>query len=97
MNKRIGLFTPVARKKKNAPTTTTSYVEIAAAKDLVTKLVALGAKRVGLLRRDRLGTTRLEGTMFPVSDLKDEHVDWAATKTNEFETRGLFYDEKPVA
>lgn len=97
MNKRIGLFTPVARKKKNAPTTTTSYVEITTAKDLVTKLVALGAKRVGLLRRDRLGTTQMEGTMFPVSDLKDEHVDWAAAKTKEFETRGLFYDEKPVA
>ncbi|MDO8540612.1 MAG: hypothetical protein Q7S40_09280 [Opitutaceae bacterium] len=95
MKKRIGLFTPVARKKKNGPTTTTSYVEVSAAAELAEKLTALGAKRVGLLCRDRLGTTRMEGSMFAVGDLKDEHVDWVTTKAPEFETRGIFYDAKP--
>lgn len=94
MNKRIGLFTPVARKKKGGPTTTTTYVEVDKAADLAVKLVALGAKRVGLLCRDRLGTTRMEGSMFSVTELKDEHLDWASAKPPEFETRGIFYDSK---
>lgn len=97
MNKRIGLFTPVPHTKKNAPTTTTTYVEVDTAADLVKKLVALGARRVGLLCKDRLGTTRMEGTMFPPSALKDEHIDWATAKAAEFETRGIFYDQKPIS
>ncbi len=94
MNKRIGLFTPIARQKKDGPTTTTTYVEVSTAAELGAKLAALGAKRVGLLCRDRFGTTRLEGTMFAVADLKDEHVEWASAKSTDFETRGLFYDAK---
>lgn len=94
MSKHIGLFTPVARKKKGGPTTTTVYVDVETAADLVKKLVELGAKRAGLLSRDRLGTTRLEGTMMPVTELKAEHLDWAMAKPAEFETRGIFYDTK---
>src|SRR5688572_22036231 len=78
MNKRIGLFTDADRKKqkKTGQTTKTSYVDIVAAQDLAEKLQGLGAKEVGLLRRDRFGTTHLEGKMFPVAELKEEHVDW---------------------
>lgn len=97
MKKRIGLFTPVARRKKDGPTTTTSYVEVDAAPELMKKLAALGAKRIGLLCRDRLGTTRMEGTMFAVNGLKDEHLNWVTEKAPAFETRGLYYDSKEPA
>ena len=92
--KRIGLFTPAAatRKKGERETTKSSYVEVTNAADLAAKLTSLGAKRVGLLCRDRLGTTRMEGEMFPVSGLKDSHVEWVTTEPPEFETRGIFYD-----
>ncbi len=94
MNKRIGLFTDVTKKQKSGRTTTASYVEIMAAQDLAEKLLGLGAKKVGLLRRDRLGTTHLEGSMFAVADLKQEHVEWASAKPEGFETRGIFYAAK---
>src|SRR4051812_8343378 len=91
MSKRIGLFTENAAKKKKGTTTVTSYVDVATAQDLITKLVGLGAKKVGLLRRDRLGSTHLEGTMLSPTDLKAEHVDWLTAKSEQFETRGVFY------
>ena len=95
--KRVGLSTPVtaSKKKKGDPkTTTTSYVEVSSATELASKLGALGAKRVGLLCRDRLGTTRLEGEMFSVSELKDSHMNWVTAEAPEFETRGIYYDVK---
>lgn len=94
MNKRIGLFTHETRQKKTGRTSSASFVEISAAADLAEKLSALGAKRVGLLRRDRLGETHLEGSMFAVTELKEEHVNWVTAKTPDFETRGIFYDPK---
>jgi hypothetical protein len=97
MNKRIGLFTDIgAQKKKNATTrtTTASYVDVASAKDLVEKLVGLGANKVGLLRRDRLGTTHLEGKMLSPSELNDSHVEWLTAKAEGFETRGVYYATK---
>ncbi|HUR59054.1 MAG TPA: hypothetical protein VM029_15170 [Opitutaceae bacterium] len=94
MNKRIGLFTEAAKKKKNGPTTTASYVDIIAAADLTEKLVTLGAKKVALLRKDRLGTTHIEGKMFSVSELKDEHVTWVTARPEHFETRGIYYAAK---
>jgi hypothetical protein len=94
MKKRIGLFTPTAKARKRGPTTAASYVEIIAAAELQEKLAKLGAQRVGLLCRDRLGTTRIEGAMFSVKDLKDEHVDWVTEKASHFETRGIFYEAK---
>lgn len=94
MNKRIGLFTHASAKEKTARTSTASYVEIIAAADLAEKLAHLGAKRVGLLRRDRQGVTHLEGAMFAPTDLKEEHVDWVVAPTPGFETRGIFYEQK---
>jgi len=92
MKTRIGLFTHVKRKKKGGPTTTTTYVEIGAASELSEKLAALGAKRVGLLCRERTGTTRLEGKMFAPAELGADHLKWLTEKTAVFETRGLFYE-----
>ena len=92
MTQRIGLFTPNKRKKKDAPTTTTTYIEVADAADLEGKLTALGAKRIGLLCRDRTGATRLEGAMFEPAGLEATHLKWLADKPAEFETRGLFYE-----
>jgi hypothetical protein len=91
---RIGLFTPATHAKKGSPTTTTTYVEVVEIADLAEKLKGLGAKRVGLLKRDRLGTTQLEGSMFTLDQLKPEHLTWVSTKPAEFETRGIFYDSK---
>jgi hypothetical protein len=92
MTNRIGLFTNAPGKvKKGAPTTTASYVEVAAIDDLTQKLAALGAKRVGLLLRDRAGTTHLEGAMFSVGDLKHEHKTWLTANGDAFQTRGLFF------
>jgi hypothetical protein len=93
MKTRIGLFTPKkSRRKKGEASTTTSYVEIETVSDLSAKLADLGAKKVGLLRRDRLGATHLEGKMIPAAELNDGHVKWLTAKSAEFETRGLFYE-----
>jgi len=96
MKIRIGLFTPNAGKQKGTvKTTSTTYVEVSAASELVEKLAALGAKRVGLLHRDRLGTTKLEGDMFAVSGLNEKHLEWvAAPPSAEFHTRGIYYDSQ---
>ena len=92
MNKRIGLFTDAAKKKKaGARTTDASYVEIAGAPDLVEKLTGLGARKVGLLRKDRNGTTTMEGAMMAPADLSEKHVDWLTAKPTEFEIRGVYY------
>lgn len=93
MKKRIGLFTPKkGRIKKGEATTTTSVVEVATLPELTAKLAELGAKRVGLLHRDRVGTTRLEGAMMAPADLKPEHLDWLTAASGQFETRGLFFE-----
>lgn len=89
---RIGLFTPRKRRKKGQSSTTTTYVEVVTAEELSAKLTALGAKRVGLIRRDRAGETQPEGEMFAPSGLKTKHLEWLSAKPAEFETRGLFYD-----
>ena len=92
MTNRIGLFTNAPGKvKTGAPTTTATYVEVAAVDDLTQKLAALGAKHVGLLLRDRAGTTHLEGSMFSLGDLKAEHMTWLTAKSDAFQTRGLFF------
>jgi len=94
MNKRIGLFTEIgSQKKKNrtARTTTASYVDVSTAQDLVEKLQGLGAKQVGLLRRDRLGETHLEGKMLQPAELNDTHLEWLTAKADGFETRGVYY------
>ena len=94
MKKRIGLFTPRAKIKKGFSTTTTTYVEVEDVAELAAKLSGLGATRLGLLCRDRLGATSIEGKMFPASDLKSAHIDWLTEKPKEFQTRGLFYEIK---
>jgi hypothetical protein len=92
MTTRIGLFTHRESRKKGQASTTTDYVEVTNAADLAAKVAALGGKRVGLLRKDREGTTHLEGDMFPTANLTDKHMTWLTEKPAEFQTRGLFYD-----
>jgi hypothetical protein len=97
MNKRIGLFTELGPQKKKAATTRTtsaSYVDVGTAKDLVEKLQGLGARQVGLLRRDRLGVTHLEGKMLQPADISDTHLEWLTAKPEGFETRGIYYATK---
>lgn len=94
MKKRIGLFTSRAKIKKGAATTSTCYVEVDDVAELSAKLAELGATRLGLLLRDRLGTTSIEGKMFPLAELKAEHLDWLTEKPKEFQTRGLFFENK---
>lgn len=89
---RIGLYTPRKRRKKGQSSTITSYVEVASAQDLAAKLVALGAKRVGLIRKDRAGEMKADGETFAPSALTAKHLDWLGAKSEEFEVRGLYYD-----
>ena len=53
---RIGLFTTRERKKQGQSSTVTSYVDVNTSEELSAKLSELGAKRVGMLLRDRTGT-----------------------------------------
>jgi hypothetical protein len=92
MTTRIGLFTPRKRRKKGQTSTTTTYVEVATPAELTAKMIALGAKRTGLLSRDRDGNTEVQGEMFAPTALSDKHLAWLTAKPAEFETRGLFYD-----
>lgn len=92
MSTRIGLFTHRQRQKKGQPSAEATYVEVATAAELAAKVLALGAKRAGLMHRDRAGTTQLEGTMFAPSELSEEHFAWLTAKPTQFEVRGLFYD-----
>lgn len=92
MSIRIGLFTRRAKKKEGQASTTATYVEVSNLAELAAKVAGLGAKEVGLLRRDRAGTTTLEGKMFPAGELAASHFEWLSAKGTEFETRGLFYD-----
>jgi hypothetical protein len=89
---RIGLFTPRKKRKKGQSTTVTIYVEVVSAEELTSTLTGLGAKRVGLIRRDRAGETKAEGEMIAPSALTAKHLKWLAATPAEFETRGLFYD-----
>lgn len=92
MKQRIGLFTPAKKKKKGGATTSATYVEVSTLTELTEKLASLGAKRVGLLLRERTGTTKLEGKMVAPSELGAEHLKWLLEKPAEFQTRGLFYE-----
>ena len=94
MKKRIGLFASKSKIRKGAATTNTCYVEVDDVAELTAKLSDLGATKLGLLCRDRLGATSLEGKMFPASDLTQAHLDWLVEKPKEFQTRGLFLETK---
>lgn len=89
---RIGLFTPRKRRKKGQPSTVTTYVDVITAEELAAKLTALGAKRVGLIRRDRAGESRAEGPLMPPGALTSKHLKWLDSEPGEFETRGLYFD-----
>jgi hypothetical protein len=92
MTTRIGLFTHREKKKKGLPSTDATYVDVATAAELAAKIIALGGKRVGLMRRERDGTTKLEGEMFEPAKINAVHLEWLSAKPEEFQTRGVFYD-----
>ena len=89
---RIGLFTTRERKKQGQSSTVTSYVDVNTSKELSAKLSELGAKRVGMLLRDRTGTTKLEGAMFAPNEITAQHMAWLAEKPAEFQTRAVFFE-----
>lgn len=89
---RIGLFTPRKRRKKGQSSTVTTYVEVVTAEELASTLAGLGAKRVGLIRRDRAGESKAEGELMAPSALSAKHLKWLSATPVEFETRGLYYD-----
>ncbi len=92
MTTRIGLFTHAKKQKQGSRTTSNIYVDIDSLGTLSSKLNELGARQVGLMCRDRTGTTRLEGQMFPVADLKETHLTWLSEKPEQFATRALFFE-----
>ena len=92
MTTRIGLFTRQPAQKKGQPSSVATYIEVATAAELAAKVLALGAKRAGLMRRDRDGITHLEGEMFEPAKFNNVHLEWLAAKPPEFQTRGIFYD-----
>lgn len=89
---RIGLFTTRERKKQGQSSTVTSYVDVNTPEELSAKLTELGAKKVGMLLRDRTGTTKLEGSMFTPNEITAQHIAWLAEKSTEFQTRGVFFE-----
>lgn len=89
---RIGLFTPRKKRKKGQSSTVTTYVEVVTAEELASTLTGLGAKRVGLIRRDRAGESKAEGETMAPTALTAKHLKWLAAKPEEFEIRGVFYD-----
>jgi len=92
MTTRIGLFTHAKKQKKGGRTTENIYVDIDSLDALSAKLNELGAQQVGLMSRDRTGTTHLEGKMFPVAELKETHLSWLSSKPEQFATRALFFE-----
>ena len=92
MTTRIGLFTHKEKIKTGQPSSTAIYVEVSTAAELAAKVVALGAKRAGLMCRDRAGVTRLEGKMFEPAELGAKQFEWLTAKPEAFETRGVFYE-----
>jgi len=92
MTTRIGLFTPRKHRKSGQTSTVSMYVEIATPAELAAKVIGLGATRAGLMARDRAGDTHVQSEMFAPADLNAKHLEWLTAKTEEFETRGLFYE-----
>ena len=97
MKTRIGLITsksPSAKpaSAKSASKTATTFVEAANTAELAAELTKLGAKRVGLYWRDRVGDGHLEGETFPVEKLADTHFEWVTVSAPV--VRALYYDTK---
>ena len=92
MTTRIGLFTKNPKNKKGQPSSVATYIDVAPPAELSAKITALGAKRAGLMRRDRDGNTTLEGEMFEPTKFNNVHLEWLAAQPPEFQTRGVFYD-----
>jgi len=88
MKKRIGLVTT-----KGMGRSTTTFVEVADLKDLGAELAKIGAKRVALFWRDRIGDGHTEGEPLAAADLKDTHFAWLTTQPKDG-MRGLFCDTK---
>jgi hypothetical protein len=88
MKTRIGLVTTKAMGRS-----TTTFVEVADVKELGAELAKIGAKRVALFWRDRIGDGHVEGEPFAVADLSDKHFTWVATHPKDG-MRGLFCDTK---
>jgi len=88
MKTRIGLVTTKAMGRSS-----TSFVEVEGLKELSAELTKIGAKRVALFWRDRIGDGHVEGEPFAVADLKDTHFTWVSTHPKDG-MRGLFCDTK---
>ena len=89
---RIGLFTPSDVKfRKSLISTYATHVDVNTAADVIKELEQLGAKQVGLFWRDNASAGHMEGDLFPVANLKQEHLDWVGGKGDQYQLRGLFY------
>lgn len=84
MKTRIGLVT--ARLMGRS---VTKFVEVANVEELGAAITKLGATRVVLYWRDRIGDGHVEGKPFAVSELTDKHFAWAADQPKDG-MRGLF-------
>ena len=98
MTQRIGLITaqsPAAKpaRSKSASKTTTTFVEVASTAELAAELAKVGAQKVALYWRDRVGDGHLEGETFPLAKLADTHFAWVTAKSAD--VRAIYYDAKP--
>ena len=90
MKTRIGLVT--ARLMGRS---VTKFVEVTDTAELAAAITKLGATRVVLYWRDRIGDGHVEGKPFTVSALTDKHFAWAADQTKDG-MRGLFCETELV-
>lgn len=88
MKKRVGLLTTQSFGRS-----LTHYVEVADLAELKAELAKLGARRVALHWRDRIGDGHTEGEIMPVDALTPAHLEWVlgAPKDN---VRTIAYDRR---
>lgn len=88
MKHRIGLVS-----SKGFGRSTTKYVEVAGAQELIAEVQKAGGERAILYWRDRFGDGHTEGAEFPVASLNESHLQWLI-ETPKDGMRGLFHAGK---
>ncbi|HVU25470.1 MAG TPA: hypothetical protein VHE13_15185 [Opitutus sp.] len=88
MKKRIGLLTTQSFGRS-----LTHYVEVASVAELKAELEKLGARRIALHWRDRIGDGHTEGDIMPLESLTQAHLDWVTTAPKD-NLRTIAYDRR---
>jgi len=88
MKKRVGLLTTQSFGRS-----LTHYVDVADVAELKSELAKLGARRVALHWRDRIGDGHTEGEIMPLDALTAAHLDWIANAPKD-NLRTIAYDRR---